>query len=43
MGEMSNAYKFVVRKPELKRSFGRPTRRWGDNIRMDRRKWGGKV
>jgi hypothetical protein len=34
-GEMTNAYRFLVGKPERKRSLGRPRRRWVDNIRMD--------
>jgi len=37
MGEMRNAYKTLVRKPELKRPLGRPRRRWEDNIKVDRR------
>jgi hypothetical protein len=28
-------YKVLVRKPEGKRPFGRPRRRWEDGIRMD--------
>jgi len=28
-------YKILVRKPEGKRSFGRPRRRWENNIKMD--------
>jgi hypothetical protein len=28
-------YKVLVRKPEGKRTLGRPRRRWEDNIRMD--------
>jgi hypothetical protein len=35
MGEMRNAYKIVVGKPEGKRPLGRPRRRWEDNIIMD--------
>jgi hypothetical protein len=35
MGEMRNAYKILVRKPEGRRARGRPRRRWEDNIRMD--------
>jgi len=27
---------FLVKKPEVKRSLGKPTRRWEDNIGMDR-------
>jgi hypothetical protein len=28
-------YRLLVRKPEGKRSLGRPRRRWVDNIKMD--------
>jgi len=35
IGEMRNAYKILVRKPERKRTLGRPRRRWEDNIRRD--------
>jgi hypothetical protein len=35
MGEMRNAYKFFVRKPEGKRPSGRLWNRWKDNIRLD--------
>ena len=28
-------YKVLVRKPEGNRPFGRPRRRWEDNIKMD--------
>jgi hypothetical protein len=36
MGEIRNAYKIMVRKPKgKKRPFGRPRRRWDDNIIMD--------
>jgi hypothetical protein len=31
MGEMRNAYKILVIRPEGKRPFGRPRRRWEDN------------
>jgi hypothetical protein len=34
MGEIRNAYKTLVGKPEGKRPLGRPRRRWEDNIRM---------
>jgi len=34
MGEERGVYKLLVRKPEGKRSLGRPRRRWVDNIRM---------
>jgi len=29
----------LVGKPEANRPFGRPRRRWEDNIKMDLRKW----
>jgi hypothetical protein len=32
---MRSAYKILGGKPEGKRSLGRPTQRWEDNIRMD--------
>jgi hypothetical protein len=35
MGEKRNACRISVGKPEGKRSFVRPKRRWVDNIRMD--------
>jgi hypothetical protein len=34
-GEVRNAYKNFVCKPEGMRQLGRPRRRWEDNIRMD--------
>jgi hypothetical protein len=37
MGEMRNAYRILVGKPEGKRPLGRPGRRWMDNIKMDLR------
>jgi len=35
MGEGRGMYRVLVRKPEGKRSLGRPRRRWEDNIMMD--------
>jgi hypothetical protein len=32
---MRNAYKILARKPQGKRSVGKPKRRWEDDIRMD--------
>jgi hypothetical protein len=32
VGEMKNAYAFLVRKPEGKRPLGRPRHRWKNNI-----------
>jgi hypothetical protein len=42
-GEKRNSYRILVGKPEGKEPLGRPTRRWEDNIKMDRRDigWGG--
>jgi hypothetical protein len=44
MGEKRNTYKILVGKPEGKRPFGRPRRRWVDNIKMDLREvgWDGR-
>jgi hypothetical protein len=43
MVEKRNAYRLLVGKRQGKRSLGRPTRRWVDNIIMDLREigWGG--
>jgi hypothetical protein len=35
VGEMRNAYKILVGKPDGKRPLGRPRRRREDNIKMD--------
>jgi hypothetical protein len=35
---MRNAYKPLFGKPEGKIPFGRPRRRWDENIKMDVRK-----
>ena len=35
MGERRGLYRVLVGKPEGKRPFGRPKRKWGDNIKMD--------
>jgi hypothetical protein len=35
MGEMRNAYKILVKKPEGRRPFRRPAHRWEDNIIMN--------
>jgi hypothetical protein len=37
MGEMKNAYKILVGKPEGMRPHARPKRKWEDNIEIDRR------
>jgi hypothetical protein len=34
IGEMTNVFETVVRKPEGKRQPGRPRRRWEGNIKM---------
>ena len=41
MGEERGAYRFLVGKPEGKRSVGRLRLRWLDNIRMDLQEVGG--
>jgi len=43
VGEMRNAYRILVAKPEVKRPLGRLRCRWEDNIRMDVRevRWEG--
>jgi hypothetical protein len=43
MGDMRNAYKIFVGKPEGKRPLGRHRYRWEDNIRMDVRELGQKI
>ena len=35
MGEGRGAYRVLVGRPEGRRPFGRPRRRWEDNIKMD--------
>jgi hypothetical protein len=42
IGELRNAYKTLVGKPEGERQLRRPRRRWEDNIRMCHTKvrWG---
>jgi hypothetical protein len=40
MEEEGNIYKVLIGKPERKRPFGRPRRRWEDGIRMDLRETG---
>jgi hypothetical protein len=42
MGEL-NAYKILVGRPEGKKPFGSPARRWEDNIKMNLGEtgWGG--
>jgi hypothetical protein len=34
-GEKKDLYRVLVEKPEEKRPFRRPRRRWKDNIKMD--------
>jgi len=34
MGERRGVYRVLVVKPERRRPFGRPRRRWEDNIKM---------
>ena len=35
MGERRGVYRVLVGKPEGKRPFGRPSRRWENNIKID--------
>jgi len=35
MGEMKGLHRVFVRKPEGKRTLGRPRRRWVENIKVD--------
>jgi hypothetical protein len=37
MGEMRNAYRILVGKPEGNRPLGRGRRRWKDSIKTDHR------
>jgi hypothetical protein len=37
MGEKRNACRILVGNPDVKRSLGRPRRRWVNNIKMDLR------
>jgi hypothetical protein len=45
MGEGRKVYRVLEGKPKVKRTLGRPRRRWEDGIRMDLREigWGGCV
>jgi len=38
MGNRRGVYRVLVGKPEGKTPFGRPRRRWEDNIKMDLQK-----
>ena len=40
MQQSTNAYRFLVGKPEVNRSIGRPRHRWEGNIKMDLREVG---
>jgi hypothetical protein len=40
MGARRGAYRVLVGKPEGRKPLGRPSRRWEDNIKMDRRQVG---
>jgi hypothetical protein len=43
IGDIRDAYRVLVRKPERQRPLGRPRPRWEDNIKMDFQEveWGG--
>jgi hypothetical protein len=38
IGERRHVYRVLVGRPEPRRPFGRPRRRWNNNIEMDLRK-----
>jgi hypothetical protein len=40
MGEVRGAYNILIGRPEGRRPLGRPSLRWEDNIRTDRREIG---
>jgi hypothetical protein len=41
MGELTNAYRVLVRKTKGKSPLGRPRHKWEDNIKMIRiKEWG---
>ena len=40
MGERRDLYVVLVGKPEGKQPLGRPSRRWGNNIKMDHQEVG---
>jgi hypothetical protein len=40
VGDMRNAYRMFMEKPEWKRPLNACRRRWDDNIKMDLRKIG---
>jgi hypothetical protein len=41
VGEKRGAYRIFVGRPEEKRPFGRPGRRWEDNIERISKTWNG--
>ena len=41
MADRRGTYRVLMRRPEGKRPFGRPRRRWEDNIKMDFQDVGG--
>ena len=40
MRERGDVYRILVRKPDGKRSFGKPRGRWENNIKMDLQEFG---
>jgi hypothetical protein len=42
-GEKRNAYIIFVVQPQRKRPFGRPTPKWEDNIKIDRKEIGREI
>ena len=43
MGESRGVYRVLMGKPEGKRPFRRPRRRWEDNIKMDLQEMGCEI
>ena len=43
VGERIGVYRVLVGIPEGKKSLGRPSRRWKDNIKRIFKKWGGGI
>jgi hypothetical protein len=40
MGEMRDAYKFLIGEPERKGLLGRHRRRWKNNVKIDPKSYG---
>jgi hypothetical protein len=42
-GEKRGAYRILVGRPDGRRPLGRPRCRWEENIKMDLKKWDGRM